>query len=186
MEDFFVTYQKELIWTSAILLIIIISRIIGSTTVRRIGRISGIAEPRTVLITKYIYAILNFLGLGALTFVWGVNFQDLGLLFSSVFAVIGVALFAQWSILSNVTSGVILFFSFPFKIGDRIKILDKEIRDEQEENDPIFIIEDIKAFHVHLRRRTGELITYPNNMMLQKAIALISTPGTSDDGSDAI
>jgi hypothetical protein len=28
-----------------------------------------------------------------------------------------VYMFAQWSILSNITSGIILFFSFPFKIG---------------------------------------------------------------------
>jgi len=173
MQDFLVENQKELIWTLVTIIIVFVFRFIGKTTVRRIGRLSGIAEARTLLITKYVYATLNFLGIGALTFIWGVNFQDLGLLFSSVFAVIGVALFAQWSILSNVTSGVILFFSFPFKIGDRIKILDKEIMDEQEENQ--FIIEDIKAFHVHLRRNNGELITYPNNMMLQKAVTLIET-----------
>ncbi|MFS4492052.1 mechanosensitive ion channel domain-containing protein [Maribacter sp. 2308TA10-17] len=186
MEEFLIENQKELIWTLATLLIVIIFRFIGKTTVQRIGRMSGIAEARTLLITKYVYAVLNFLAIGAVTFIWGVNFQDLGLLFSSVFAVIGVALFAQWSILSNVTAGVILFFSFPFKIGDYIRILDKEIMDEQDENENIFIIEDIKAFHVHLRRHSGELITYPNNMMLQKAIALIETPIKSDDGSDAI
>ena len=38
----------------------------------------------------------------------------------------GVAMFAQWSILSNITSGIILFFSFPFKIGDLILIHDKD------------------------------------------------------------
>lgn len=175
MEDFFIENQKELIWTLATFIIVIVFRLIGRTTVRRIGRLSGIAEARTLLITKYIYAILSFLGIGAITFIWGVNFKDLGLLFSSVFAVIGVALFAQWSILSNVTAGVILFFSFPFKIGDRIKILDKEIIDEENEDENTFIIEDIKAFHVHLRRNSGALITYPNNMMLQKAITLIDS-----------
>lgn len=186
MEEFLTGNQKELIWTAATIVIVFIFRFIGSKTVRRIGRLSGIAEARTVLITKYVYATLTFLGIGALTFIWGVNFQDLGLLFSSIFAVIGVALFAQWSILSNVTSGVILFFSFPFKIGDRIKILDKEIIDEQNENDNAFVIEDIKAFHVHLRRNNGELITYPNNMMLQKAVTLINRQDRSDDGVDSL
>jgi len=173
MEDFLANNQKELIWTIATLCIVLILRLIGSTTVSRIGRLSGIAKARTKLITKYVYATLNFLGIGSLTFIWGVNFQDLGLLFSSVFAVIGVALFAQWSILSNVTSGVILFFSFPFKIGDHIKILDKEIIDENKETENTFIIEDIRAFHIHLRRKSGVLVTYPNNLMLQKAITLI-------------
>jgi len=181
MEDFLTGNQKELIWTAATFILVFVFRFIGSKTVRRIGRLSGIAEARTVLITKYVYATLTFLGIGVLTFIWGVNFQDLGLLFSSIFAVIGVALFAQWSILSNVTSGVILFFSFPFKIGDRIKILDKEIIDDENEN--IFIIEDIRAFHVHLRRNSGELITYPNNMMLQKAVTLITTFNEANEGT---
>lgn len=186
MEEFIVENQKELIWTIATLAIVLILRLIGGTTVRRIGRLSGIAEARTVLITKYVYATLSFLGFAALTFIWGVNFQDLGLLFSSIFAVIGVALFAQWSILSNVTSGVILFFSFPFKIGDRIKILDKEIIDEENDNGNTFIIEDIKAFHVHLRRNNGELITYPNNMMLQKAVTLITSFNETNENSGTL
>jgi small-conductance mechanosensitive channel len=186
MEDFFVENQKELIWTFGTLIIIIVFRFIGKTTVRRIGRMSGLAEARTLLVTKYIYAFLNFLGIGVFTFIWGVNFKDLGLLFSSVFAVIGVALFAQWSILSNVTAGVILFFSFPFKIGDRIKILDKEIIDEQNDDENTFIIEDIKAFHVHLRRNSGALITYPNNMMLQKAITLINSQDNSINNADSL
>jgi len=181
MEDLFVENQREIFWTIGTIAVIIILRLIGRTTVRRIGRLSGIAEARTKLITKYLYAVLNFLGIGAITFIWGVNFQDLGLLFSSIFAVIGVALFAQWSILSNITAGVILFFSFPFKIGDQVKILDKEIIDEQNEDDNIYLIEDIKAFHILLRRSNGVLITYPNNLMLQKAVKLIKTFNAIDD-----
>ena len=78
--------------------------------------------------------------------IWGVNLKEIGLIFSSLFAVLGVALFAIWSILSNVTAGIILFLNFPFKIGDRIKILDKEI-----EYDGNYLIEDIRAYHIHLR-----------------------------------
>jgi small-conductance mechanosensitive channel len=59
-------------------------------------------------------------------------------------------MFAQWSILSNITSGVILF-SFPFKIGDIIKIHDKDFPITAE-------IEDILAFHVSLRTADGEMI----------------------------
>jgi small-conductance mechanosensitive channel len=63
-------------------------------------------------------------------------------------------MFAQWSILSNITSGI-LFFSFPFKI-DIIRIHDKDF--------PIVAeIEDIRAFHVALKTKEGEMIIYPNN-----------------------
>ena len=50
-------------------------------------------------------------------------------------------------------AGIILYFSFPFKIGDRIKIMDKEM--EYEGN---YIIEDIRAFHIHLRNDTFRII----------------------------
>ena len=106
---------------------------------------------------------------------WSVNYKDLGVLLSSVFAVIGVALFAQWSILSNITAGVIIFFSFPFKIGNTIRILDKELTDTNSTEIDSFVIEDIRAFHLHLRRSNGEILTYPNNLVLQKGVILIST-----------
>ena len=83
-----------------------------------------------------------------------------------------------WSILSNITSGVIMFFSFPYKVGDKIKIHDKDFPIEA-------IIEDIRAFQLHLRQDNGDLVTYPNNLMLQKAVTLIEKDAI-DDGSDAI
>ena len=79
------------------------------------------------------------------------------------------------------TAGVILFFSFPFKIGDRIRIWDKEF-----EGDSEFVIEDIRAYHVHLRKDSGELITYPNNLFLQKAVSLLGIDQEDTDASDAL
>jgi small-conductance mechanosensitive channel len=111
------------------------------------------------------FAVFFLLVLG-LTMIWGVDFRNLGLVMSSVFAVIGIALFAQWSILSNVTSGIIMFFTFPYKIGDYIKIHDKEAPCEG-------IIEDIKTFHIILHTKDNEIITYPNSMMLQKGVSII-------------
>ncbi len=186
MENFIINHQNELLATLIAVVILFIIKFISNKTVHRIGRISDIVEARTILITKYISVTLTFLGLSAMTFIWGVNLEKLGLLFSSVFAVIGVALFAQWSILSNITSGVILFFSFPFKIGDRIKILDKDILECDKENHGIFVIEDIRAFHIHLRSSAGELLTYPNNLMLQKAVSLINEYDDAHEDSDAL
>lgn len=89
-------------------------------------------------------------------------------------------MFASWSILSNVTAGVILFFSFPFKIGDRVKILDKDI-----DSDEPFLIEDIKAFHISLRKESGELLVYPpNNLLMQKAVTLVYNTEETPDGTE--
>lgn len=181
MEEFFAIYKKEILGSLILILVILLLRVISVKTVRRVGRISELNEVRTRLIAKYISYGLLFLALAGLIFVWGVNIREIGLIFSSVFAVIGVALFAQWSILSNITAGIILFFSFPYKIGDRIRIQDKEI--DYEGN---YIIEDIKAYHVHLRKENGELMTYPNNLMLQKAVSLIETSSDVREGSEVL
>ena len=186
MEEFIVANKTELLWTTITVMALIIIRFIGHKAVRRIGRISDIVEARTTLISKYISALMVFLGIGVMTFIWGVNFNQLGVLFSSVFAVIGVALFAQWSILSNITAGVILFFSFPFKIGDQIKIMDKEMIEHQDEGLVVFVIEDIKAFHMLLKNGRGDLMTYPNNLLLQKAISLVNRYGEGTEESNAL
>ncbi len=175
MEEFIINHQKEFASTLITIVVLLILKFIIAKTVRKVGRTSDINKVRTRLIIKYVSFGLTSIGIVAIILIWGVNIKDLGLIFSSVFAVIGVALFAQWSILSNVTAGVILFFSFPFKIGDRIKILDKEIFSKELDVQEIYMIEDIRAFHIHLRNSHGELLTYPNSLMLQKAVALINT-----------
>ena len=168
MEEFFALYRNEILGTVFSILILIIIRFAVVGTIRRIGRRSDISSSRTKLIVKYISLGITAIALVAITLIWGVNFRELGLIFSSIFAVIGVALFAQWSILSNVTAGIILFLAFPFKIGDRIRILDKELETEEE-----FTIEDIKLYYIYLRNSKGHLITYPNNLMMQKAVTLL-------------
>lgn len=122
-------------------------------------------EHRTGLIIKHIrYATVFLITLG-LFLIWGVAFEDLSSVLLSVFAVIGIGFFAQWSILSNITSGVIMFFIFPYKIGDYIKIHDKE-------HDFQGTIEDIKTFHLILKTNKGEHITYPNSLVLQKGVSV--------------
>ena len=175
MEEFFTTYRFELLWSLFTLLVAFIFKLGFTKAARKVGKIGGFNQVRTNLIVKYISIALTLTAIAILTLIWGVNFRDLGLLLSSVFAVLGVALFAQWSILSNITSGVIIFFSYPFKIGNTIRIMDKEISNPEHSDDNIFVIEDIRAFHLHLRKKNGEMLTYPNSLVLQKGVALVST-----------
>jgi len=170
MQEFITNHQNEILATVVTIIALLVLKFILAKTIRKIGGASDLNIIRTRLIIKYVSFGLSTVGVAVIIFIWGVNFRELGLIFSSVFAVIGVAIFAQWSILSNVTAGIILYFSFPFKIGDRIKIMDKDM--ESEGN---YIIEDIRAFHIHLRNDASELITYPNNLMLQKAVLILKT-----------
>lgn len=181
MNDLFTTYQREILGTLLTLGILFTTRFISIKAIRKVGRISDLNEVRTRLIIKYVVVGHLLLMVSALALIWGVNIRELGLILSSVFAVIGVALFASWSILSNMTAGVILFFSLPYKIGDRIRIYDKDLGEENE-----FTIEDIRGFHVHLRDAEGELITYPNNLFMQKAVSLLVHQPRDTEGSEAL
>ncbi|AZG33758.1 mechanosensitive ion channel family protein [Shewanella psychromarinicola] len=85
-----------------------------------------VSEVRSRLISRLISYLLFFVTLSIMAVSLGLGYQEVSLFVSSAFAVLGVALFAQWSILSNITAGVLIFFAFPYRIGDRIKIVDKE------------------------------------------------------------
>lgn len=174
MEEFILQNRTELLGTLICLAVFFILRFTIIKAVRRISRLNDINRVRTRLIISYISFTLSFLLLLALVLVWGVNIKDIGILLSSIFAILGVALFATWSVLSNVTSGIILFFYFPYKIGDRIRIQDKDFPDEA-------IILDIKAFNVNLLKDDGELLTYPNNLLLQKGVVLIQKQVATDE-----
>nr|WP_315158079.1 mechanosensitive ion channel domain-containing protein [uncultured Flavobacterium sp.] len=172
--EFFEYYLKEEISTAILLLAVIFTRKIVSKLVKRYATASQIIEKRTNLVIKYINILITILASITLILIWGVQTKDIFVTLSSIATVIGVAMFAQWSILSNITSGIILFFSFPFKIGDVILIHDKDYLVEGE-------IEDIGAFHVTIRSKEGEIVIYPNNLFFQKGISVNKKTFNSND-----
>ncbi|KJD36172.1 mechanosensitive ion channel protein MscS [Tamlana sedimentorum] len=177
----FVEYKNELIISTIVIVSIIFIKIIVTFGVTKIAKKNGINDARIRLIQRYITVAL-FLLLLLIEAVIFTNFKDLAFFFSSVFTVIGIALFAIWSILSNITSGIIMFFNFPYKVGDKIKIHDSDFPE-------IVIIEDIRAFQLILRLENGDLVTYPNNLMLQKAVTLIKKDAIvelHEDDGDAV
>lgn len=160
-------YLDHVIHTVITVVLFILINFLVKRVTRRYATTTGLSEHRTNLINKYIDIIMIIIFCIILLTVWGVKRDNIYVVVSSTFAVIGVAFFAQWSILSNITSGIILFFTFPFRLGDIIKIHDKDFPVEAQ-------IEDIKAFHTLLRTKTGELLTYPNSLLLQKAVSIVS------------
>ena len=87
----------------------------------------------------------------------------------------GIALFAQWSILSNITASIIIFFGFPYRLGDRIRVV--EAGDEVCEG----VIQEISLFHVLLKKENGDQITYPNSLLLQRPVIKLRSSGGSGE-----
>ncbi|GAK16996.1 LOW QUALITY PROTEIN: small-conductance mechanosensitive channel [Vibrio sp. JCM 19053] len=106
---------------------------------------------------------LLFLTASIFAIITGIGYGDVSLFLSSIFAVLGVAFIAQWSILSNITASFLIFFCLPVPSGDRIKVVDKD-------EDICGEIQEISMFHVLIKHDNGNLITYPNNQILQKAV----------------
>ncbi len=166
MINFFNTYQTEITNTIIVFGILFIIQFVANVLVRRLGKSKHKNKARIKLVGRYISATFLLLAVLIEAFVLGVMIEDLIVLFSSVFAILGITLFANWSILSNVTSGIVMFFSFPYKLGDKIHVHDKE-------HEVIGVIEDIRSFQIHIRLSNGDLMTYPNNLLLQKAVTLV-------------
>ncbi|MCB0646479.1 MAG: mechanosensitive ion channel [Saprospiraceae bacterium] len=120
-------------------------------------------KTRAKVIKKGVNFILLVIMLSTLFFIWGVDQSELVLFLSSFIAILGIAMFAQWSILSNITSGIIIFFNHPVKLDDTISIMDKdyEIRGR---------VSDIGLFFVVIKTMDGERVTIPSNVFVQKMI----------------
>jgi small-conductance mechanosensitive channel len=159
-------YIHEEISTLVVLIVFLILRYFLAKGIRKYAKSNESLEHRTNLVIKYVNILLSLLAIVTIIVIWGVKKDQLFLFTSSIFTVVGVAAFAQWSLLSNITAGIILFFSFPFKIGDHIKILDKDFPISGE-------IIDIKAFYILLKTDENEIVTYPNNLLMQKGISVL-------------
>ena len=115
---------------------------------------------------KTITGLLFSAAIILIVLIWGVDKKELALFFSSFMAILGIALFAQWSLLSNITASIILFINHPAKIGDKIAVLDKDY--------PLTgKIRDIGAFFLILKTDEGEIVTIPNSLILSKMIQII-------------
>jgi len=158
--------SQEIFQTFLTVAIIVVLRLIATFLIRRFSKRRNKVAKRGKLIMKYLDFLLLGIASLVLVFVWSIEAEDIGLIASSIFAIVGIGFFAQWSVLSNLTSGVIIFFTLPYKIGDQIKIHDKDF--------PIIArIEDIKAFHINLATEDGGIHTYPNSLILQKGVTLV-------------
>jgi len=159
-------YYKQIIFSVLTILLGTLVKFIAQKIVNSFSHISHKADKRKNMIIKYIDILIYIIFGTIILLIWGVDTGRVMTSLTSILAFIGVALFAQWSILSNITAGIIMFFSFPYKIGDRIKIQDKDFPTEAE-------IIDIKAFHTILVTEEGEKISFPNNLFLQKSIVIL-------------
>ncbi len=168
-----ITLEAKIILTAVLLACMFSIMYLTRLSLRKFTLLRSIEANRRKVILNLIYFSIYILAFVFLGIIWGVNMNQLTLFVSSVLAVVGVGFFAQWSILSNLTASMILFFNHPVRIGDKIRILDKDFELTGE-------VTDISGFFFFITTDKGEHITMPNNLVIQKGIEVIQTRKTTD------
>ncbi len=109
------------------------------------------------------HILLVLLLIVVLSVVWGVDIRGLLVLASSVIAVVGVALFAAWSLLSNITAFFILLGQKAFAEGMEVRVIDGGNHLEGR-------IVEINLFSTVLRTKDNEQVVYPNNLLISRPV----------------
>lgn len=158
-------HKLELVISLLIVFFYVISRQLVKRLIIRHASKHEADKSRILYITKVTNMAITIVFGALLGFVWEVSLSGLSFYFASIFTVVGVGLFATWSLLSNITASVILFFFFPFKVGSSIKIQDGA-------NSIEGVILDISMFYIEIETPEGNVVAYPNNMAIQKAFII--------------
>lgn len=156
-------WHIQLIETVAAVIVYFIARFGFRYLVRRTGVRLQYQVGRITLMKRILSAILLLVFGIFILFVWGVEQSQVLLFFTSILTVLGIAFFAQWSIISNITSSLIIFFNHPIRVGDHITILDHDFEISG-------TVSDIGLYFLIIITDDNDRITVPSNLFMQKMV----------------
>lgn len=158
-------YQVNLIWTAVTLLIYVLAtrwiiprleKNIASTRLRSGSALKGLFAARVVT---------GVVAFALLLLAWGIDFSGLLVLSTSIITLTGVALFAQWSLISNITAYFILLTNVAYRRGNFLRIIEGDNYIEG-------YIADVGPFVTRLITTERETVLYPNNLILTRPLVL--------------
>jgi small-conductance mechanosensitive channel len=158
-------YKIQMIETTAVIVGYIVTHYITKVFVNDSLKHTHLQRGRRKMIIKAVHLFSFLTATILLSAVWGLKQNEIAVFVGTILTALGIAFFAQWSLLSNVTSSLLLFFNHPVKIGDTIKVMDKDYPFEGE-------VIDLTYFFVHIKTDEGEITTIPNSVLLQKSVSV--------------
>jgi small-conductance mechanosensitive channel len=156
-------YKFQIVETIIIIIVFLIAKLITKRIISKVGIRLKYQTGRVKITNKIIGVMLLTILIVFLMAIWGVKQSELLLFLSTILTILGVAFFAQWSIISNITSTLIIFFNHPIKIGDYLTIMDKDFQIEGK-------LSDIGIFFIIIKTKDDKKITIPSNVFMQKMI----------------
>lgn len=163
ISAWFIEYQTNVIWTVLMFFLYVImtrfaiprlEKNVEKSKLKSSSAMKGLFTARILSGTVTLALIL---------LAWGVDFSGLLVLSTSILTLLGVALFANWSLISNVTAYFILLTNVTYRRGNYVRILDGDNFIEG-------YIADINLFNTRLVTQDRETVLYPNNLLLTRPV----------------
>lgn len=143
------------------------------------GMKAGISPHRKQRARLLLNTITSIILICLLLMLWGIELRGLLVVGSSMFALLGVALFAGWSLLSNLTSFLILFTQNDCRVGRWVRVVDGANFLEGE-------ITEMGFMNVQLRNLEGDLVLYPNNLFMTRPVIVLKEPPQPKSESEVV
>lgn len=163
--QWFYAYQPNIIWSGLVVLFYLavsrkllpkVENNITKSKLKSGSALKGLFAARVIVAT---------VSLSLLLLAWGIDFSGLLVLSTSIITVTGVALFASWSLISNITAYFILLTNVAYRRGNFIRILDGDNFIEG-------YIADLGPFSTRLLTAERETLMYPNNLILTRPVLI--------------
>lgn len=154
-------YELQTIWSIVVIsLYIVITRLTLPKIEKSVNR-SRFKSESTDKAYHTVRLVSALVVVVALLLIWGIDFSGVLILSTSLLTLTGVALFANWSLLSNITSYMVLLFHSSYRRGVFLRIIDGDNYIEG-------YIADIGLFSAKLITEDREVVIYPNNLLVTR------------------
>lgn len=154
----------------------------GLGRLRARGRLSGNGEFVARSALKWLLAVIVTI---AAVQQFGISLHALWTGISAVLVLVAVGFVALWSVLSNMLCSIILVMFAPFRIGDRVEIIEVVLNDGTKSGVKGRVLGiDLMYTTLEDDQSGGSTLRIPNNMLFQRAIRTIHGEDTRSLGSD--
>jgi small-conductance mechanosensitive channel len=161
LQDWFQLYKLNIILSIVIFVVYLGLRRLAIPKIERYVEQGALKDQVLVKAITALTLLSGAITLAVILIVWGVDFKGLLAISTSIIALVGAALFASWSILSNVTAFFLLLAHQSYRRGTYVRIIDGDNFIEG-------YIAEINLFHTRLISENREVIIYPNNLLISR------------------
>lgn len=165
----------QLLVTLFVIVLYIVLDRLGGPFLRKSADQGDYAKSAALKAIKVARLFTALLGGFLLVVVWGIDLSPILIVSTTVITLLGVALFASWSLLSNITAYFVLLIHPGFARGSFIRVIEADNYVEGS-------ISNLFFFNVELLTQDQEIVLYPNNLMMSRVVVIDAKPRSASIG----